>query len=81
MNGLNCLNGYRRRDHPAAKLHHLALLTHQPEPLTDFSKRVSDMEETSRTGNGSIHADMSGKDPDGNLFDLSTIGWGKKKRT
>lgn len=32
-----------------AKLRHLAILTHQPDKLADFYKRVFDMEEMYRT--------------------------------
>ncbi len=121
-----------------AKLRHLALLTRQPEKLADFYKRVFDMQEVSRTKNGSVHlsdgevnlailnanepkepghpaglyhfgfhvddneeivkrikeiypdgvpkertatyAEGRGSDPDGNLFDISTVGWGVKRR-
>jgi catechol-2,3-dioxygenase len=121
-----------------AKLRHLALLTHQPDRLADFYKRVFDMQEMYRTKNGSVHlsdgevnlailnandpkepghpaglyhfgfqvddnqevsrriketypegapkereatyAESRGSDPDGNLFDISTVGWGVKRR-
>ena len=38
-----------------AKLRHLAILTHQPDKLADFYKRVFDMKEQYRTKNGSVH--------------------------
>jgi catechol-2,3-dioxygenase len=38
-----------------AKLRHLALLTHQPERLADFYKKVFELEEVFRTKNGSVH--------------------------
>ena len=38
-----------------AKLRHLAILTHQPEKLADFYKRVFEMQEMYRTKNGSVH--------------------------
>ena len=38
-----------------AKLRHLALLTHQPEKLADFYKKVFELEEVFRTKNGSVH--------------------------
>lgn len=121
-----------------AKLRHLALLTHQPDKLADFYKRVFEMQELYRTKNGSVHlsdgevnlailnandpkepghptglyhfgfhvenneevvkrireihpdgvpkereatyAEGRGSDPDGNLFDISTFGWGVKRR-
>ena len=121
-----------------AKLRHLALLTHQPDKLADFYKRVFEMQELYRTKNGSVHlsdgevnlailnandpkepghptglyhfgfhvenndevvkrireihpdgvpkereatyAEGRGCDPDGNLFDISTCGWGVKRR-
>ena len=121
-----------------AKLRHLALLTHQPDRMADFYKRVFDMQEMYRTKNGSVHlsdgevnlailnandpkepghaaglyrlgfhvddsqevakriqevcpdgapkdreatyAESRGSDPDGNLFDISTYGWGAKRR-
>ena len=121
-----------------AKLRHLALLTHQPDRMADFYKRVFDMQEMYRTKNGSVHlsdgevnlailnandpkepghaaglyhfgfhvddskevskriqevypagapkdreatyAESRGSDPDGNLFDISTFGWGVKRR-
>ena len=105
------------------KLRHLAILTHQPDKLADFYKRVFDMTEMYRTKNGSVHlsdgevnlailnfgfhvednkeiskrinevypdgapkereatyAEGRGSDPDGNLFDISTVGWGPKRR-
>ena len=116
-----------------AKLRHIAILTHQPEKLADFYKRVFEMKEICRAKNGSVHlsdgevnlailnannprepghppglyhfgfqvddletvskriqelcpegapkprqatyAEGRGADPDGNLFDLSTVGW------
>jgi len=121
-----------------AKLRHLALLTHQPDKLADFYKRVFDMQEMYRTKNGSVHlsdgevnlailnasdpkepghpaglyhfgfhvedskevaariqdvypagapkereatyAEGRATDPDGNLIDISTFGWGVKRR-
>ena len=121
-----------------AKLRHLAILTHQPDRLADFYKRVFEMNEMYRTKNGSVHlsdgevnlailnaadpkepghrpglyhfgfhvednkeiakriqevypegapkqreatyAEGRGSDPDGNLFDISTVGWGIKRR-
>ncbi len=83
-----------------AKLRHLAILTHQPDKLADFYKRVFDMKEMYRTKNGSVHlsdgeeiypegapkareatyAEGRGCDPDGNLFDISTVGWGLTRR-
>ena len=121
-----------------AKLRHLAILTHQPDKLANFYKRVFDMTEMYRTKNGSVHlsdgevnlailnatdpkepghqpglyhfgfhvednkeiskrinevypdgapkereatyAEGRGTDPDGNLFDISTVGWGPKRR-
>jgi catechol 2,3-dioxygenase-like lactoylglutathione lyase family enzyme len=112
-----------------AKLRHLAILTHQPDKLADFYKRVFEMQEMYRTKNGSVHlsdgevnlailnatglyhfgfhvednkevakrineiypagapkereatyAEGRGSDPDGNLFDISTVGWGYKRR-
>jgi len=121
-----------------AKLRHLAILTHQPDRLADFYKRVFEMQELYRTKNGSVHlsdgevnlailnatdpkepghhpglyhfgfhvednkeianrirevypegvpkvreatyAEGRGSDPDGNLFDISTVGWGVKRR-
>ena len=121
-----------------AKLRHLAILTHQPDKLADFYKRVFEMAEMYRTKNGSVHlsdgevnlailnandpkepghqpglyhfgfhvednkevakrineiypagapkereatyAEGRGSDPDGNLFDISTVGWGYKRR-
>jgi catechol-2,3-dioxygenase len=120
-----------------AKLRHLAILTHQPEKLAEFYKKVFEMKEMHRTKNGSFHlsdgevnlailnandpkepghrpglyhfgfhvedhadiarrikevypegapksreatyAELRGTDPDGNLFDISTIGWGEKR--
>src|ERR1051325_607955 len=120
------------------KLRHLAILTHQPDKLADFYKRVFEMTEMYRTKNGSVHlsdgevnlailnatdpkepghqpglyhfgfhvddnqevakriqelypagapkereatyAEGRGSDPDGNLFDISTVGWGQKRR-
>ena len=120
------------------KLRHLAILTHQPDRLAEFYKKVFEMKELCRTKNGSIHlsdgevnlailnannpkepgfrpglyhfgfhiedletiskriqetypegapkarhatyAETRGSDPDGNLFDLSTIGWGERHR-
>ena len=38
-----------------AKLRHLAILTHQPDKLAEFYKRVFDMSEMYRTKNGSVH--------------------------
>ena len=38
-----------------AKLRHLALLTHQPEKLAEFYKKVFELEEVFRTKNGSVH--------------------------
>ena len=38
-----------------AKLRHLAILTHQPDRLADFYKRVFEMNEMYRTKNGSVH--------------------------
>ena len=38
-----------------AKLRHLAILTHQPDKLADFYKRVFEMHEMYRTKNGSVH--------------------------
>ena len=38
-----------------AKLRHLAILTHQPDRLADFYKRVFEMQELYRTKNGSVH--------------------------
>src|SRR5690242_20869497 len=38
-----------------AKLRHLAILTHQPDKLANFYKRVFDMTEMYRTKNGSVH--------------------------
>ncbi|HKA35160.1 MAG TPA: VOC family protein [Candidatus Binatia bacterium] len=122
-----------------AKLRHLAILTHQPEKLAEFYKKVFEMKEMHRTKNGSVHlsdgevnlailnasnpkepghrlglyhfgfhvddpnetakriaeiypegapksreatyAELRGTDPDGNLFDISTIGWGEKRNT
>jgi catechol-2,3-dioxygenase len=123
-----------------AKLRHLALLTHQPEKLAEFYKKVFELEEVFRTKNGSVHlsdgevnlailnandpkdpddlqhmgmyhfgfhvddqetvarriqevypegapkkrpngtsyAETRGTDPDGNIFDISTWGWGGK---
>jgi catechol 2,3-dioxygenase-like lactoylglutathione lyase family enzyme len=121
-----------------AKLRHLAILTHQPEKLADFYKKVFELKEMYRTKNGSVHlsdgevnlailnasdpkepghpagmshfgfhvddaeivaqriqelhpegapkarpkgtsyAETRGSDPDGNLFDISTWGWGEK---
>ena len=121
-----------------AKLRHLAILTHQPDRLANFYKRVFEMKEMYRTKNGSVHlsdgevnlailnatdpkepghqpglyhfgfhvedneeiakrikeiypegapkareasyAEGRGSDPDGNLFDISTVGWGAKRR-
>jgi catechol-2,3-dioxygenase len=121
-----------------AKLRHLAILTHQPDKLADFYKRVFDMKEMYRTKNGSVYlsdgevnlailnatdpkepghqpglyhfgfhvednqeiarriqeiypdgapkereatyAEGRGSDPDGNLFDISTVGWSYKRR-
>ena len=121
-----------------AKLRHLAILTHQPEKLSDYYKKVFDMEELYRTKNGSVHlsdgevnlailnandpkepghtpglyhfgfhvddnkeiekrisevypegartermatyAEGRAKDPDGNLIDISTTGWGPVRR-
>jgi catechol-2,3-dioxygenase len=120
------------------KLRHLALLTHQPDKLADYSKRVFDMKEMYRTKNGSVHlsdgevnlailnasdpkepghpvglyhfgfhvednkevtarinevypagapkerkatyAEGRATDPDGNLIDISAVGWGAKLR-
>ena len=122
-----------------AKLRHVAILTHQPEKLADFYKRVFELKEMYRTKRGSIHlsdgdvnlailnaddpkepgqrlglyhfgfhvkdleavakriqevypagalkareatyAEGRGSDPDGNLFDISTVGYGEKRRT
>lgn len=123
---------------PMAKLRHLAILTHQPEKMAHFYKRVFELKELYRTKNGSVHlsdgevnlailnandpkepghaaglyhfgfhvdnpdqvaerikelhpdgapkarpngttyAETRGSDPDGNLFDISTWGWGDK---
>ena len=121
-----------------AKLRHLALLTHQPEKLADYYKRVFDMKELYRTKNGSVHlsdgevnlavlnandpkepghpaglyhfgfhiddaqettkrimevypegapkdriatyTEGRATDPDGNLIDISTTGWGPVRR-
>jgi catechol 2,3-dioxygenase-like lactoylglutathione lyase family enzyme len=38
-----------------AKLRHLAILTHQPEKLADFYKKVFELKEMYRTKNGSVH--------------------------
>jgi len=38
-----------------AQLRHLAILTHQPDRLADFYKRVFEMQELYRTKNGSVH--------------------------
>jgi catechol-2,3-dioxygenase len=38
-----------------AKLRHLAILTHQPEKLADFYKKVFELNEMHRTKNGSVH--------------------------
>jgi hypothetical protein len=38
-----------------AKLRHLAILTHQPENLADFYKKVFELEEVFRTKNASVH--------------------------
>jgi len=38
-----------------AKLRHLAILTHQPERLADFYKKVFELKELYRTKNGSVH--------------------------
>ncbi len=120
------------------KLRHVAILTHQPEKLADFYKRVFELKEMYRTKNGSVHlsdgdvnlailnannpkepghrpglyhfgfhvkdpeavakrikevypegapkerqatyAEGRGSDPDGNLFDISTVGWAEKRR-
>ena len=120
------------------KLRHVAILTHQPEKLADFYKRVFELKELFRTKRGSIHlsdgdvnlailnandpkepghrlglyhfgfhvkdpeavakriqevypegapkarqatyAESRGTDPDGNLFDISSVGWGEKRR-
>ncbi len=120
-----------------AKLRHLAILTHQPDKLADFYKKVFELKEMYRTKNGSVHlsdgevnlailnanqpkepghrpglyhfgfqvddpeeisrrireicpegwpksreatyAEARGKDPDGNLFDISTLGWGDER--
>ena len=120
------------------KLRHVAILTHQPEKLADFYKRVFELKELFRTKRGSIHlsdgdvnlailnandpkepghrlglyhfgfhvkdpeavakriqevypegapkareatyAESRGTDPDGNLFDISSVGWGDKRR-
>jgi catechol-2,3-dioxygenase len=120
------------------KLRHIAILTHQPEKLADFYKRVFELKELFRTKRGSIHlsdgdvnlailnandpkepgqrlglyhfgfhvkdpkavakriqevypegspkarqatyAESRGVDPDGNLFDISSVGWGEKRR-
>lgn len=121
-----------------AKLRHLAILTHQPEKLADYYKRVFDMHEMYKTKNGSVHlsdgevnlailnandpkepghnpglyhfgfhvddsqevtkrinevypegapkdriatyAEGRASDPDGNLIDISTTGWGPVRR-
>lgn len=123
-----------------AKLRHLAILTHQPEKLSNFYKKVFELKELYRTKNGSVHlsdgevnlailnandpkepghaaglyhfgfhvedpdtvakrineiypegtpksrpqgttyAETRGSDPDGNLFDISTWGWGEKPK-
>jgi catechol-2,3-dioxygenase len=121
-----------------AKLRHLAILTHQPEKLADYYKRVFEMQEMYRTKNGSVHlsdgevnlailnanepkepghkpglyhfgfhidnaeettrrinevypegapkdriatyAEGRASDPDGNLIDISTTGWGPVRR-
>jgi catechol-2,3-dioxygenase len=121
-----------------AKLRHLAILTHQPEKLADYYKRVFEMQEMYRTKNGSVHlsdgevnlailnatnpkepghkpglyhfgfhidnaeettrrinevypegapkdriatyAEGRASDPDGNLIDISTTGWGLLRR-
>jgi len=120
------------------KLRHLALLTHQPDKLADFYKRVFGMQEMYRNKNGSVHlsdgevnlailsannpkepghavglyhfgfhvednkdvearinevypdgapkereatyAEGRATDPDGNLIDISTVGWGVERR-
>jgi catechol-2,3-dioxygenase len=120
------------------KLRHIAILTHQPEKLADFYKKVFELKEMYRTKKGSVHlsdgevnlailnandpkepghrpglyhfgfhvkdpeavskriqevypegapkarkatyAEGRGSDPDGNLFDISSIGWGEKRR-
>ena len=120
------------------KLRHVAILTHQPEKLADFYKRVFELKELFRTKRGSIHlsdgdvnlailnandpkepghrlglyhfgfhvkdpeavakrirevyrqgspkprqatyAESRGTDPDGNFFDISSVGWGEKRR-
>ena len=120
------------------KLRHIAILTHQPEKLADFYKRVFELKELFRTKRGSIHlsdgdvnlailnandpkepghrlglyhfgfhvkdpeavakriqevypegspkarqatyAESRGTDPDGNFFDISSVGWGEKRR-
>ena len=38
-----------------AKLRHLSILTHQPQKIADFYKRVFEMHEMYRTKNGSVH--------------------------
>jgi len=55
-----------------AKLRHLAILTHQPERLADFYKKVFDMREMYRTQNGSVHL----SDGDVNLAILAALGRG-----
>ena len=120
------------------KLRHIAILTHEPEKLADFYKRVFELKELFRTKRGSIHlsdgdvnlailnandpkepghrlglyhfgfhvkdpeavakriqevypqgspkprqatyAESRGTDPDGNFFDISSVGWGEKRR-
>jgi catechol 2,3-dioxygenase-like lactoylglutathione lyase family enzyme len=49
-----------------AKLRHLALLTHQPEKLSDFYKKVFELEEVFRTKNGSVHL-SDGRSESGDL--------------
>jgi hypothetical protein len=46
---------FRMRSVIMAKLRHLAILTHQPEKLADFYKKVFELNEMYRTKNGSVH--------------------------
>jgi len=62
-----------------------------PTGLYHFGFHVDDAEEVERrikavypegvpVARTATYAESRGKDPDGNLFDISTVGWGPKRR-
>jgi len=61
-----------------------------PDGLYHFGFHIDDLEEITRRikeiypegapkDRSATYAESRGSDPDGNLFDLSTVGWGEKR--